>query len=182
LRIVGGEARGRRLRAVPGRSTRPTADRVRQSLFDLLGQRMDGLRVLDLYAGTGAMALEAVSRGAASALLIEKDPQACAVIQANIDALEYAGECRLLRDDVAGALARLRGERFDLVFSDPPYALHASQMVIDALSSNDLLVKGGRGVLESSRREPAPKLPAGFLEIASRTYGDTRVVVIGRES
>lgn len=182
MRIVGGEARGRPLRAVPGRSTRPTADRVRQSIFDLLGQRMEGLRVLDLFAGTGAMALEAVSRGAASAVLIEKDPRACAVIQSNIDALEYAGKCRLLRDDVAGALARLRGERFDLVFSDPPYALQASQTVIDALSSNDLLKKEARAVLESSRRDRAPKLPAGLSELASRTYGDTRVLLVGRSS
>jgi 16S rRNA (guanine966-N2)-methyltransferase len=182
LRIVGGEARGRPLRAVPGRSTRPTADRVRQGLFDLLGQRMDGLRVLDLYAGTGAMALEALSRGAASAVFVEKDPRACAVIQSNIDALEYGGKCRLLRDDVAGALARLRGERFDLVFSDPPYALQASQMVIDALSSNDLLAEDARAVLESSRRDPAPRLPAGFSELASRTYGEARVLVVGRRS
>src|SRR5207248_11376820 len=104
LRIVGGEARGRSLRPVPGSTTRPTADRVRQSLFDLLGQRMDGLAVLDLYAGTGALALEAVSRGAASAALIEKDARACGVIFHNVSALKYDDRSRVVRAEVPEAL------------------------------------------------------------------------------
>jgi len=175
LRIVGGEARGRTLRSVPGNATRPTADRVRQSLFDLLGQRMDGLAVLDLYAGTGALALEAVSRGARSAVLVENDARSCGVIYANIAALKYEPRCRLLRGELPGALQQLRGEKFDLVFSDPPYALKASQLTVDALTSNDLLAPGARIVLEMDRREPAPE---GLPLIDERRYGDTRVVVL----
>src|SRR5439155_1000248 len=139
LRIVGGEARGRPLRAVPGNSVRPTADRVRQSLFDALGQRVDGLAVLDLYAGTGALALEAVSRGAARAVLIENDARACAAIFHNIASLKYEGRCRVLRGELPQALEQLRGERFDLVFSDPPYASRAAQKTVDALALNELL-------------------------------------------
>src|SRR5947209_8412219 len=116
MRIVGGEARGRTLQAPGGRTTRPTADRVRQSLFDTLGQHFDGQRVLDLYAGTGALALEALSRGAVLAVLVENDPKACAAIGKNVEELGYAGRCRLLRDDVTHALQRLREEKFDLIF------------------------------------------------------------------
>lgn len=178
MRIVGGEARGRTLRAVPGRGTRPTADRVRQSLFDALGQRMDGLRVLDLYAGTGALALEALSRGAAHAVLVESDPRACEVIAGNLHALKYQDRSRLLRARLPEALHGLRGERFDLVFSDPPYALRAAQATLDALVADDLLAAGARVVLEMDRREPAPVPPPPLAPSDERRYGDTRVLVL----
>lgn len=175
MRIVGGQARGRVLRAVPGQATRPTADRVRQSLFDALGQRMDGLRVLDLYAGTGALALEALSRGAAHAVLVESDARASAVIAANLAALGYEDRSRLLRARLPEALERLRGERFDLVFSDPPYALRAAQATLDALAAGDLLPQAARVVLEMDRREPAPVPPAPLHSVDERRYGDTVV-------
>jgi len=177
LRIVGGEARGRKLRAVPGDATRPTSDRVRQSLFDLLGQRTDGLAVLDLYAGTGAMALEALSRGAAGAVLIEKEARACGVIHGNVADLGFEGRCQVIRDDLPGALSRLR-RKFDLVFSDPPYALRAAQAVLDGLSTNDLLAPGARVVLEMDKREETPSCPAGLRIADDRRYGDTRVLVV----
>lgn len=176
MRIVGGEARGRTLHAVPGSTTRPTADRVRQSLFDVLGQRCDGLLVLDLYAGTGALALEALSRGAAAATLVEKDAKACAAIQRNVAELGFGARCTLLRDDVGRALGRLRGQSFDLVFSDPPYALQAAQATLEAAAP--LLAPGGRLVLEMDKREA---LPSGPLPIADeRLYGDTRVAIFGQ--
>jgi 16S rRNA (guanine966-N2)-methyltransferase len=179
LRIVGGEARGRPLRAVPGSTTRPTADRVRQSLFDLLGQRMDGLAVLDLYAGTGAMALEALSRGATSAVLIEADARACAAIFHNVATLGYENRVEVLRADLPGAFARIHGRRFGLVFSDPPYALKAAQATLAALIDHQLLAPGARMVLEMGRDEPtpAPLEPASLLD--ERRYGDTRVAVFG---
>lgn len=177
MRIVGGEARGRALRAVPGSSTRPTADRVRQSVFDWLGQRCDGLAVLDLYAGTGALSLEALSRGAARAVLVERDRKACEVIQANVDALGYDARCSLLREDVARALPALaaRGERFDLAFSDPPYASASAQLTLESLLLHRLLLPGGRVVLERARRE-ALVAPEG-VTLEERRYGDTVVAV-----
>jgi 16S rRNA (guanine966-N2)-methyltransferase len=178
LRIVGGEARGRLLRAVPGRGTRPTADRVRQSLFDTLGQRMDGLRVLDLYAGTGALALEALSRGAAHAVLVESDPRACAVISRNLADLGYGDRARLVRGELPGALRGLRGGRFDLVFSDPPYALRAAQATLDGLAENGLLETGARVVLEMDRREADPVPPPPLAPEDERRYGDTRLVIL----
>lgn len=181
MRIVGGEARGRTLRAVPGRQTRPTADRVRQSLFDALGQRMDGLLVLNLYAGTGALGLEALSRGASRATLVESDARACGVIFHNLAALRYEDRCRVLRDELPGALVRLRGDKYDLVFSDPPYALRAAASTLAALRENDLLAPAARVVLEMDCREPAPA-PAAPLQLSDeRRYGDTRVLVFSAE-
>ena len=178
---MGGEARGRSLRAVPGSRTRPTADRVRQSLFDALGQRMDGLAVLDLYAGTGALGLEALSRGAARATLVESDARACGVIFHNLAALRYEDRCRVLRDELPAALARLRGDKYDLVFSDPPYALRAAASTLAALRESDLLAPGARVVLEMDRREPAPSAAAPLQLSDERRYGDTRVLVFSAE-
>ena len=179
MRIVGGDLRGRTLRAVPGRSTRPTADRVRQSLFDRLGQRCDGLRVLDLYAGTGALSFEALSRGAAHATLVEQDLKAAQVIQRNAAELGCAGRCTVVREEVARALPRLSGP-FDLVFSDPPYARRAAQQTLDALAQRELVAPQGRVVLERDRREPAPALPEGFDLVDERRYGDTAVLIARR--
>jgi 16S rRNA (guanine(966)-N(2))-methyltransferase RsmD len=177
VRIVGGEARGRPLRAAAGTTTRPTADRVRQSLFDLLGQRMDGLAVLDLYAGTGALALEALSRGALSAVLIESDARACAAIFHNIAALKYEARAEVIRGELPAALAQLRGRRFDLVFSDPPYAQMAAQPILAALAAHDLLAPAARVVLEMGRGEKTPEPSVGLALADERRYGDTRVAV-----
>jgi 16S rRNA (guanine966-N2)-methyltransferase len=179
MRVVGGDLRGRTLRAVPGRSTRPTADRVRQSLFDLLGQRCDGLRVLDLYAGTGALSLEALSRGASHATLVERDAKAAQVIQRNADELGCGERCTLVREDVARALPRL-APSFDLIFSDPPYALRAAQDTLDALARLGLVAPEGRVVLERDRREARPVQPDGFELVDERRYGDTLVLVARR--
>jgi 16S rRNA (guanine(966)-N(2))-methyltransferase RsmD len=181
VRIVGGRDRGRTIESVPGDATRPTADRVRQSLFDLLGQRCDGLRVLDLYAGTGALSLEALSRGAASAVLVESAKAAAEVITENLSKLRYQDRARLLRDDVARALGALaaRGERFDLIFSDPPYARTAAQGTADEVARLGLLDPGGRLVIEHGKAEPAPDAPEGW-ERDERRYGETSVTVLTR--
>lgn len=180
MRIVGGSARGRTLRAVPGSETRPTSDRVRQSLFDLLGQRCDGLRVLDLYAGTGALALEALSRGAAQATLVESAKAAAAVIARNAGELGFTDRVTLLRREVQRALPELaeRGARFDLVFADPPYAQSGSQLVADELARLSLLAPGGRAVLERSKREPRPVVPEKLQVVEERRYGDTVLLIL----
>jgi len=179
VRIVGGEARGRPLRAVPGRSTRPTSDRVRQSLFDALGQRCDGLRVLDLFAGTGALGLEALSRGARSATLVDEDKNACAVALRNAESLGYGDRCRVVREDVFRAVPRLDGP-YDLVFSDPPYATRTTRPVLELLADAGLLAEGGRAVLERDRREPLPEIPAGLRLLEERRYGDTVLLFVER--
>lgn len=181
MRIVGGSHRGRTLLAPEGLTTRPTSDRVRQSLFDVLGQRCDGLAVLDLYAGTGALGLEALSRGAERAVLVEKDRAAIDAIEENVRALKLGEQCEVRKDDVTRALDALAREQdgFDLVFCNPPYAQHKAQGTLNALARLGLVRPGGRVVLESEEAEAAPELPAGFTLDDERVYGDT-VVRIAR--
>ena len=179
MRIVGGSARGRPLHALGGLHTRPTSDRVRQSVFDLLGQRCDGLRVLDLYAGTGALALEALSRGAAHATLVESAAAAAKAIERNAAELGFADRATLIRGEVARALPGL-STAFDLVFADPPYALQAAQPTLDALARLSLVAPGGRVVLEHGRREQAPSPPSGFALLDERRYGDTCITIVAR--
>lgn len=175
MRIIGGSHRGRTLLAPEGLATRPTSDRVRQSLFDLLGQRCDGFAVLDLYAGTGALALEALSRGATRAVLVEKDRAAIDAIEENLRVLKLGEQCDVRKNDVLRALDGLAGEQqgFELVFCDPPYALHRAQGTLDTLAKLGLVRPGGRVALESEEGEATPAMPGGFVLDDERVYGDT---------
>lgn len=176
-RIVAGTAGGRRLR-VPPAGTRPTSDRVREALFSVLHARMDfdGVRVLDLYAGSGALGLEALSRGASHALLVESDKKAAAIIRGNIGDLGLPG-AELRPGAVASVLAGPPPERYDLVFSDPPYALDITDVLGDlrALVSGNWLHEGAIVVVERSFRSPELSWPPEFSALKSRTYGETRI-------
>jgi 16S rRNA (guanine966-N2)-methyltransferase len=173
VRVVAGEFGGRRLATPRGSRTRPTADRVREALFSMLGD-VSGARVLDLYAGSGALGIEALSRGAESALFVERDASAAAVIERNLTSLGLEQE--VLRQDAVRFLARSSG-MFDLVFCDPPYDA-ASRLAgplaehLPALTSED-----ARIVTESDKRNPL-MLPLPLL--TERTYGDTRIAIHGR--
>lgn len=176
MRIISGEARGRRLRAPRGAATRPTADRVREALFNILND-VAGLAVLDLFAGTGALALEALSRGAARAVLVDDADAAARVIHANVALLGYQERVQVLRLDVARALRLLerQGARFDLVFIDPPYAGAAATATLAALGSGSLLAPDALVVVEhDTRNQPAEQ--HGALQLGQRRkYGQTEV-------
>ncbi len=133
--------------------------------------------MLSGVSGTGALALEALSRGATRAVLIENDARACGVIFHNVAALRYDDRCRVIRGELPAALAQVRGERFDLVFSDPPYALHAAAGTLQALMDHGVLAPGARVVLEMDRRETLPTAPARLDLVDERRYGDTRVAI-----
>ncbi|MEV6768045.1 RsmD family RNA methyltransferase [Nocardia sp. NPDC051030] len=204
-RIVAGTAGGRRLR-VPPAGTRPTSDRVREALFNLLAARMDfdGARVLDLYAGSGALGLEALSRGASRAVLVEQDRKAANIIRGNIGDLGLPGaELRMnsvasvlgraavstgagkgraassagAADSVIAGAASPAGGAYDLVFSDPPYALDIAEVLADlrALVEGGWLHDGAIVVVERSTRSPELAWPEGFSPLKSRTYGETRI-------
>lgn len=174
MRIIGGSARGRVLRAPRGEGTRPTRDRVRQSVFDVLGQRTDGLAVLDLFAGSGALGLEALSRGAARAVFVERAPAALEVLRRNVATLGFEDRATIRRAD-ALAPGGLPGP-FDLVFADPPYALGAGA-VLEALAAapGGLLAPGARVVLEHGRRETLPDRAGRLVREDARRYGETVV-------
>ena len=172
MRIVAGEFKGRPLRAPRGARTRPTADKVREALFSILGD-VSGARVLDLFAGSGALGIEALSRGAASAVFVEKDPRAVAVIRRNLEAVGASAE--ISRRDVLGFLAAAEGT-YDLVLVDPPYdsAARIAGPLAERLPA--VLAEGARVVTESDKREP---LELTLPLMRERTYGDTRIAVHG---
>jgi 16S rRNA (guanine966-N2)-methyltransferase len=171
LRIVAGELGGRRLAAPPGRSAavRPTSDRVREALFSILGD-VTGARVLDLFCGTGALGIEALSRGAASATLVDNHTS---LVRRNVAELGIGDRCEVVRSDARAFLRRGRG-RFELVFCDPPYRLaDRLEADLDTLIPN-VLAPGARLIVEgSARRPPRLSLPV----VTERRYGDTVVTL-----
>ncbi|GAA5084134.1 16S rRNA (guanine(966)-N(2))-methyltransferase RsmD [Nocardia iowensis] len=175
-RIVAGTAGGRRLR-VPPAGTRPTSDRVREALFSALDARIDfdGIRVLDLYAGSGALGLEALSRGAAHALLVESDRKAAAIVRGNIADLGLPGaELRLAT--VASVLELGGAGEFDVVLSDPPYAVDTDAVLADLRALADgWLRPGALIVVERSSRSPEIEWPTGYSAMKPRKYGETRL-------
>lgn len=176
-RIVAGAAGGRRLR-VPPAGTRPTSDRVREALFSAIDARLDldGVRVLDLYAGSGALGLEALSRGAGYALLVESDRRAAAVVRGNIADLGLPG-AQLRAGPVSAVLASGGAGEFDLVFSDPPYELDTAAVTADlrALAEHGWLSADALVIVERSIRSPEIEWPPGYLAAKPRKYGETRI-------
>ncbi|GAB2475342.1 RsmD family RNA methyltransferase [Jatrophihabitans fulvus] len=170
-RIIAGLAKGRRLQ-VPDDGTRPTSDRAREGLFNTLAGRIDleGARVLDLYAGTGAVGLEALSRGAASVVLVESDRRAVAVLRRNVGTVGLTG-ARVEHRPVAAALADASGP-FDLVFADPPYALDDETLAAVLQAAGRLLAEGGVIVVERSARGPEPRWPDCVTPLSQKRYGE----------
>lgn len=181
MRIVGGRFRGHRLSAPNSSRIRPTADRTRESLFNILANRLDlaGARVIDLFAGTGALGLEALSRGAGFALFVEEAAAARALIRANIEALGVTGETRLFRRDATRLGPAGRITPFDLAFLDPPYGRGLGEKALSALAGGGWLQPGALAILE----EQASHLPdtiAGYERIDDRVFGDTAIAVLRR--
>jgi len=171
MRVVGGALRGRRLEAPAGRRTRPTADRVREALFSILGP-LEGLSALDLFAGSGALGIEALSRGAAAALFVDDDRRAVAAVRANLTRLGL--DARVIRRDALAFLSAPVGAPFGLVFLDPPYSSppHMAERLAQRLPA--VVTPDARIVSESDKRAPlALSLPI----VDERIYGDTRLAV-----
>jgi 16S rRNA (guanine966-N2)-methyltransferase len=180
-RIVAGVAGGRRL-LVPAKGTRPTSERVREAVFSALEASvdLDGAHVLDLYAGSGALGLEALSRGAAAATFVENDRAALDVLRRNTATVGLPGTV-VLPGAVETVLADRAAEPFDVVLADPPYAVPADRLavVLDRLAGNGWLAGHGVLVLERATRDDSPSLPDGLTMIRSRRYGDTLTHWIG---
>lgn len=170
MRIIAGSARGRTFDAPQGLDTRPTLDRVRENVFNILQMKVRGAKVLDLFSGSGAMAFEAVSRGAESAVMVDSDRQAYAVQQRNAQKLRMDAQCRILHCSWEQALRTLTaaGECFDAVFLDPPYKMHDLTQVFSALAP--LMAEDGVVVLEHEAKT-FPSVCDGWYLYDSRKYG-----------
>lgn len=176
-RIIAGRSKGRRLRTPAGPETRPTADRVRQTLFDILAPAIDGARFLDLFAGSGGVGLEAASRGASRVILVEKSHAAFDVARGNAAALGgAAGQIEVLHQDAMAALGALarRGFAFDIVFLDPPYASHLYEPTLEAVGG-ELLAEDGLVVAEHFHKRGLPATIGGLAQTRSVRVGDHRL-------
>jgi 16S rRNA (guanine966-N2)-methyltransferase len=177
MRVIAGSRRGHRISAPRGVVTRPTGDRVREAIFSLLGP-IDGARVLDLFAGSGALGIEALSRGAVRCVFVENDREACAVVTRNLEKLALTGAIVLCRN-VAHVLReeRVRGHRYDLVLADPPYDAWDGHARVLARSLPELLEPGGLAVVETGAKTD-PELPLDL--VTKRRYGSARITVFRR--
>lgn len=176
-RIIGGVAGGRRLQTQRGLQTRPTSDRVREALFSSIESwcgSLSGLRFLDLYAGSGAVGLEAWSRGAGVVTLVEQDRRSSALIRGNARAIGFGG-ADVVASSVATTLRRTPAAPYDVAYLDPPYPLDSGQVDADvhALHEFDWLVPGAMVVVERSSRSEPPDFPDGFTDLRERRYGET---------
>ncbi len=182
MRIVAGQYKGKPLIAPPGQATRPTSDRARESIFNILqhaawAPELDGARVLDLFAGSGALGLEALSRGAAYCLFVETDEAARGAIRDNVEALHLFGCTRIHRRDAAGLGPRpaSAGPPFDLAFLDPPYAKGLGERALGEILAHGWLAPGAALVFERGAGE-ADLVPQGFEVVDERVYGAAKVL------
>jgi pantetheine-phosphate adenylyltransferase len=181
MRVIAGQWRARRLLGPPrGAETRPTSDRVREAVFNVVSERVEGARVLDLFAGTGALGIEALSRGAAHVTFVETDRGLCETIQTNLENLEAPAELfTLLKRDVRRSIKALTGP-FDLVFIDPPYGHLLEREALASLCASDALAPGALVVVEHASREEVTLPPAATAVLGepdTRAYGDTSVTL-----
>lgn len=181
MRITAGQFKGRTLLSPKSDEVRPTLSLFKQALFNILGERVEGARVLDLFAGSGALSFEALSREAAQALLVEKNPAAQSCIQSNSEKLEVQSKVQLLRRDVFVALKELekKGEQFDLIMADPPYHLMVGRIsivehLLSVLDGLSLLKKGGDCFIEHAKNIDLSKVPLKqYTLVSTRSHGDS---------
>jgi 16S rRNA (guanine966-N2)-methyltransferase len=182
MRVTGGDAKGARLRTLKGGDTRPTTDQARKAIFDILGPgAVDGARVLDLFAGTGALGIEALSRGAAEAVFVESSREACSIIMNNLAASQCRGKGIVRRADAERFLSRKAHPAFDLAFLDPPYArgLGFVAQILGKLGSGAWVRTGGTVIVESVVGDVS--WPEGFRETKVRPFGRTQLAVAVRD-
>ncbi len=180
MRIVGGRLKGRALAAPSSRAIRPTSERLRESIFDILEHRypghVEGQRVADLFAGSGALAIEALSRGARFALFVDNGAEARALLRANVEAMGLGGVTRIWRADAAKLGSAPVGGRFGLAFLDPPYGQGLAGPALAALLAGGWLEPDALCVVEEAAKAEI-EAPAGLALVDQRIYGDTRIVI-----
>ena len=180
MRITGGRVKGRILSTPKGLLIRPTSDRVREALFNILGQDLSGLSVLDIFSGTGSLGLEALSRGAGHAVFIDRLRESIDLIKKNIDLCGYRDSGMTLQRDLARGIPwghPLLMKQFDLVFLDPPYSKNLATPILAGLSKRERLSNGAQIVVESGKADSLPLYFPNLEMVDSRIYGDTKISI-----
>lgn len=183
MRVISGEFRGRKLKSLKGDQTRPTTDKVKESIFNMIGPYFDGGTVLDLFAGSGALAIEAVSRGMAEGYCVDKNFQAMKIIKENIQMTKAEAKFHLLKMDAEQALKQFSqdGQQFDLVFLDPPYAKQKIEAQIQHMESANLLREHALVVCETAKEIELAEELGALKQIRHQSYGITAVTIYRKE-
>ena len=174
MRVITGRARGAKLRTLDGLSTRPTSDRVKEAMFNIIQFDIEGRRVLDLFAGSGQLAIEALSRGASYAVLVDQNVEAVKVVKENLKKVKFDQKATVLRADYLQYLSSCR-ERFDLILLDPPYGENYLEKALERISEIDILNDGGIIVCEKPRGKELPAVLGGLVCSRDYNYGKTAV-------
>ncbi|MCQ6557963.1 16S rRNA (guanine(966)-N(2))-methyltransferase RsmD [Paenibacillus mendelii] len=179
MRVIAGTAKGRALKAVPGMNTRPTTDKVKEAIFSMIGPYFDGGRALDLFAGTGGLGIEALSRGMEHAVFVDLERQSIEVIKRNVEAARVAERAEIYRNEAGRALKVLekRAATFSLIFLDPPYKMKEMDILMQELADRGLLEAGGTVVVEHDADHQYPETTGAFEQTKHALYGDTAVTI-----
>ncbi len=180
MRVITGTARGRKLKSLEGLDTRPTTDRVKEGIFNIIQFDLEGRRVLDLFAGTGQMGIEALSRGAASAVFVEQRRDAAAIVRDNLKTTQLESRARVICGDAMAYLASAK-EKFDIIFIDPPYADKLWSSALAAISRFDILSNHGIIVCESPMEQEMPEMQPPYYLHRTYRYGRIKVTTYHRE-
>ena len=180
MRVITGSARGRKLKELEGLETRPTTDRVKEAVFSIIQFELEGRRVLDLFAGTGQLGIEALSRGAAGAVFVEQRREAAALIRDNLALTRLAGSARVVHGDAFAFLSSTK-EKFDIIFIDPPYAASLWEKALRAISGFDILADHGIIICESPASQDMPPLPPPYFLHRVYRYGQVKITTCRKE-
>ncbi|MGE4589069.1 MAG: 16S rRNA (guanine(966)-N(2))-methyltransferase RsmD [Acidaminococcaceae bacterium] len=177
MRIITGKARGLKLITPKNMDVRPTSDRVKESLFNIIGTKIVGTRVLDLFAGTGNLGLEAWSRGAEKIVFVDDSTTSLQLVRSNISKAKAEKETQVINGNAAKIIASLtmKGEKFDFIFCDPPYNKGLPAQIIEQVAKYDIVVSGGYLIVEHSQHEILPELPEKLENIRNEKYGETLI-------
>ncbi|WP_410515200.1 16S rRNA (guanine(966)-N(2))-methyltransferase RsmD [Paenibacillus sp. BR2-3] len=184
MRVVSGSAKGRPLKSVPGSGTRPTTDKVKEAVFSMIGPYFEGGAALDLFAGTGGLGIEALSRGMESAVFVDMEPKSIDTIRANLKATGLESWAEVYRNDAGRALSAMekRGRSFDLVFLDPPYRLKHGDELMSTMAAKGMLQAEALIVLEHESGHAYPEDIPGFYRLRQAVYGETTISIYQYEA
>lgn len=180
MRVISGTARGRRLKELPGMDTRPTTDKVKESLFNIIQFDIEGRKVLDLFGGTGQLGIEALSRGAARCTFVDMSRQAAAIIRENLKTVGFSEIAAVQQGDAMAFLSGCR-EKYDLIFLDPPYQSQLLENCIQAVAKFDILSEHGIMICESALEKPMPELAVPYEKGREYRYGKIKLTVYRRQ-
>ena len=184
MRVISGTARGKKLKSPEGQDVRPTLDRIKEDMFNIIGPAIRGKKVLDLFAGSGALGIEALSRGAEVCYFVDNDKKSLSLTRQNLDSTQLASKARLLETDAENAIKKLSSEglKFDYIFIDPPYNLRIAETTLQKLQKYNIIQENVYIIVESDKEEIMAERIDKLVKIKEKTYASTRIAILTKET